>query len=108
MCLSTDEKVLLLYWICADRTSTLLCGMTRLYRCISLPKGMFVTCYDGGEHQVSRVKTLGLGVPLRIQCTARSYELEISFSTRSARRERSGGGDCAKYWAWPADGRRIH
>ena len=33
---------------------------TRRYPRISLPKGMFVAWY-GGEHQVSRVQTLGLG-----------------------------------------------
>ena len=33
---------------------------TRRYQRISLPKGMFVAWY-GGEHQVTRVKTLGIG-----------------------------------------------
>lgn len=36
-----------------------LCG-TRRYQRISLPKGMFVAWYSG-EHQVSRVQTLGKG-----------------------------------------------
>jgi len=34
---------------------------TRRYKRISLPKGMFVAWYGGGDHQVSRVKTLGMG-----------------------------------------------
>jgi hypothetical protein len=34
---------------------------TRRYQRISLPKGMFVAWYGGGEQQVSRVKTLGMG-----------------------------------------------
>jgi PilZ domain-containing protein len=37
-----------------------LCG-TRRYQPISLPNGMFVAWYGGGEQQVSRVKTLGMG-----------------------------------------------
>lgn len=36
------------------------CG-TRRYQRISLPTGMFVAWYGGGEQQVSRVKTLGMG-----------------------------------------------
>jgi hypothetical protein len=36
-----------------------LCG-TRRYQRISLPKGMFVAWYSG-EHQISRVQTLGMG-----------------------------------------------
>jgi len=34
---------------------------TRRYQRISLPNGMFVAWYGGGEQQVSRVKTLGMG-----------------------------------------------
>jgi hypothetical protein len=37
-----------------------LCG-TRRYQRVSLPTGMFVAWYGGGEQQVSRVKTLGMG-----------------------------------------------
>jgi hypothetical protein len=37
-----------------------LCGARRHQR-ISLPEGMFVAWYGGGEQQVSRVKTLGMG-----------------------------------------------
>src|ERR1051325_5123533 len=33
----------------------------RRYQRISLPKGMSVTWYGGGDQQVSRVKTLGTG-----------------------------------------------
>jgi len=33
----------------------------RRYQRISLPKGMFVAWYGGGDHQTSRVKTLGRG-----------------------------------------------
>jgi hypothetical protein len=33
----------------------------RRYRRISLPKGMFVAWYGGGDHQTSRVQTLGKG-----------------------------------------------
>ena len=40
-------------------TEGTLCG-TRRYQRISLPEGMFVAWY-GGEHQVSRVQTLGMG-----------------------------------------------
>jgi hypothetical protein len=36
-----------------------LCG-TRRYQRISLPNGMFVAWYSG-EHQISRVQTLGMG-----------------------------------------------
>jgi len=36
------------------------CG-TRRHQRISLPKGMFVAWYGGGEQRVSRVKTLGMG-----------------------------------------------
>jgi hypothetical protein len=36
-----------------------LCG-TRRYQRISLPQGMFVAWYSG-EHQISRVQTLGMG-----------------------------------------------
>jgi hypothetical protein len=36
------------------------CEMRR-YQRISLPEGMFVAWYGGGEQQVSRVKTLGIG-----------------------------------------------
>lgn len=35
--------------------------MTRRYQRISLPKGMCVVWYGGGEQQTSRVKTLGKG-----------------------------------------------
>jgi len=34
---------------------------TRRYERISLPKGMSVTWYGGGQQQVSRVKTLSMG-----------------------------------------------
>lgn len=34
---------------------------TRKYRRISLPKGMFVAWYGGGEQKVARVRTLGMG-----------------------------------------------
>jgi PilZ domain len=34
---------------------------TRRYRRISLPQGMLVAWYGGGEQRVSRVKTLGMG-----------------------------------------------
>jgi len=34
---------------------------TRRYQRISLPKGMFVAWYGGGDHQTSRVRTLGMG-----------------------------------------------
>ncbi len=37
-----------------------LCG-TRRYQRISLPTGMFAVWYGGGEQEVSRVKTLGMG-----------------------------------------------
>lgn len=37
-----------------------LCG-TRRHQRISLPKGMSVTWYGGGQQQVSRVKTLSMG-----------------------------------------------
>ena len=33
----------------------------RRYPRISLPKGMWVAWYGGGEHQISRVRTLGMG-----------------------------------------------
>jgi hypothetical protein len=33
----------------------------RRHQRISLPEGMFVAWYGGGEQQVSRVKTLGIG-----------------------------------------------
>ena len=33
----------------------------RRYQRISLPKGMFVAWYGGGDHQTSRVYTLGMG-----------------------------------------------
>jgi hypothetical protein len=36
------------------------CG-TRRYQRISLPKGMLVAWYGGGEQKISRVKTLGMG-----------------------------------------------
>lgn len=35
--------------------------VTRRYQRITLPKGMFVAWYGGGEQQVSRAKTLGMG-----------------------------------------------
>ena len=44
-------------WTYARRD--LLCYATM--RGISLPTGMFVAWYGGGEQQVSRVKTLGMG-----------------------------------------------
>ncbi len=34
---------------------------TRRHQRISLPNGMFVAWYGGGDQQVSRVKTLGMG-----------------------------------------------
>ncbi len=34
---------------------------TRRFKRISLPKGMFVAWYGGGEQKVARVKTLGMG-----------------------------------------------
>ena len=38
------------------------CGKpARRYRRIELPNGMTVTWYGGGDQQVSRVKTLGMG-----------------------------------------------
>ena len=33
----------------------------RRYQRISLPQGMFVAWYGGGDHQTSRVQTLGMG-----------------------------------------------
>jgi hypothetical protein len=41
-------------------TTETLCG-TRRYQRISLPNGMLVGWYGGGDQQVSRVKTLGMG-----------------------------------------------
>jgi hypothetical protein len=41
-------------------TTETLCG-TRRYQRISLPNGMLVAWYGGGDQQVSRVKTLGIG-----------------------------------------------
>lgn len=34
---------------------------SRRYQRISLPRGMFVAWYGGGEQKVSRVKTIGMG-----------------------------------------------
>jgi len=34
---------------------------TRRFKRISLPKGMFVAWYGGGQQKVARVKTLGMG-----------------------------------------------
>lgn len=34
---------------------------TRRFKRISLPKGIFVAWYGGGEQKVARVKTLGMG-----------------------------------------------
>jgi len=34
---------------------------TRRFRRITLPKGMFVAWYGGGEQKIARVKTLGMG-----------------------------------------------
>ena len=36
-------------------------SVARRYQRISLPKGMFVAWYGGGEQKVSRVRTLGMG-----------------------------------------------
>jgi len=41
-------------------TTETLCGTRRQQR-ISLPQGMSVTWYGGGQQQVSRVKTLNMG-----------------------------------------------
>lgn len=41
-------------------TTETLCGTRRQQR-ISLPQGMSVTWYGGGQQQVSRVKTLSMG-----------------------------------------------
>ena len=53
------------------------CGMTqgtfsgtRRYERISLPNGMFVAWYGGGEQQVSRAKTLGKGGLFLSVCNA--------------------------------------
>jgi|SRR5262252_704504 hypothetical protein len=35
--------------------------VSRRYQRVSLPKGMFVAWYGGGEQRVSRVKTIGMG-----------------------------------------------
>jgi hypothetical protein len=45
------------------------CG-TRRYQRISLPIGMFVAWYGGGEQQVSRVKTLSMGGLFLSVCNA--------------------------------------
>src|SRR5260370_21831891 len=37
------------------------CGTQRRFQRISLPNGMSVAWYGGGDQQVSRVKTLGMG-----------------------------------------------
>jgi len=36
-------------------------SVARRYQRISLPNGMFVAWYGGGEQKVSRVKTIGMG-----------------------------------------------
>ena len=36
-------------------------GGTRRYQRISLPSGMFVAWYGGGEQRIGRVQTLGMG-----------------------------------------------
>lgn len=66
--LNTREKEPLSYWLPVHPTSTfVLCyekekvSGTRRYKRISLPKGMSVAWYGGGQQQVSRVKTLGMG-----------------------------------------------
>lgn len=41
--------------------STETLSATRRYRRISLPQGMLVAWYGGGEQRVSRVETLGMG-----------------------------------------------
>ncbi len=41
-------------------TTETICG-TRRHERISLPNGMLVAWYGGGDQQVSRVKTLGMG-----------------------------------------------
>jgi hypothetical protein len=53
-------------------TAGTVCEMRR-YQRISLPEGMFVAWYGGGEQQVSRVKTLGMGglFLLRVQLHCR-------------------------------------
>jgi len=42
-------------------TQTQSYSVARRYQRISLPKGMFVAWYGGGEQKVSRVKTIGMG-----------------------------------------------
>ena len=36
-------------------------GVVRRYERISLPQGMFAAWYGGGDQQISRVQTLGMG-----------------------------------------------
>ena len=36
-------------------------AVARRYQRVSLPKGMFVAWYGGGEQRVSRVRTIGMG-----------------------------------------------
>ena len=42
-------------------TQTQSYSISRRYQRISLPKGMFVAWYGGGEQKISRVKTIGMG-----------------------------------------------
>lgn len=44
-----------------DAAETQTYAVSRRYRRISLPKGMFVAWYGGGEQKVSRVKTISMG-----------------------------------------------
>jgi len=73
-------------------------GMRRYPR-ISLPKGMFAAWYGGGDQQVSRVETLGMGraVPRLIPCNVGRYDPETGLG--STRRRRSGRRRCARLLA---------
>ena len=42
-------------------TANTQCGTQRRHQRISLPQGMSVTWYGGGQQQLSRVKTLSMG-----------------------------------------------
>ena len=48
-------------------TNPTACG-TRRYQRISLPKGMIVAWYGGGEQRISRVKTLSMGGLFVCEC----------------------------------------
>jgi hypothetical protein len=75
----------------SDQTITNVAGEKRRHARIALPKGMLAAWYGGGDQQVSRFKTLGMGGVFLCVFTARPVGTTLTITF-----EVPGGYICAE------------